>query len=107
VTPLRVALPPDRAEKLAGVRARRIALAVGRVDPGALLQANAVLDAAFDAPHLWAKFGEAGRAIRAALDRVPGDRVLLVGDTELERGWCAAGRLAGYLTADRYFGAGA
>lgn len=41
--------------------------------------------------------------LRLALKHVPGDRVLLIGDTGLEREWCAAGRLAGYLTADRYF----
>jgi hypothetical protein len=48
---------------------------------------------------------EQGAAIRAALGSVPGDRVILVGDMALERDWCAAGRLAGYLTADRFFGA--
>jgi hypothetical protein len=30
--------------------------------------------------------------------------VLLVGDHGLERHWCAAGRLASYLPAERYFG---
>ncbi len=30
--------------------------------------------------------------------------VMLIGDTPLEREWCEAGRLAGYLAADRYFG---
>ena len=106
VTAARVVLPEERMAKLAGVKAGRIALAVGRVDAAALMQANAVLDAAFDAPEVWAGFGAAGRSIRAALDKVPGDRVLLVGDTDFERDWCAAGRLAGYLTAERYFGRG-
>jgi len=107
VTPVRLSLPQVQAMKLESVTAGRIALAVGRVDPGALMQANPVLDEAFDAPQVWAKFGEAGRAIRAALGKTPGDRVLLVGDTPFEQDWCAAGRLAGYLTAERYFGAGA
>jgi hypothetical protein len=44
-------------------------------------------------------------AIRAALGPVPGDRVILVGETALEREWCAAGRLAGWIPAERYFGA--
>ena len=39
--------------------------------------------------------------------RVPGDGVILVGETALEREWCAAGRLAGWIPAARYFGAGA
>jgi hypothetical protein len=29
---------------------------------------------------------------------------VLVGDMALERDWCAAGRLAGYVSAERYFG---
>ncbi len=106
VTALRVAMPEARALKLADVQASRIALAVGRVNAGALMRANVVLDGAFEAPGVWDAFGAAGRAIRHALGRVPGDRVLLVGDTDFERDWCAAGRLAGYLTAERYFGLG-
>jgi hypothetical protein len=43
----------------------------------------------------------------AALGRVPGDGVILVGETALEREWCAAGLLAGWIPAARYFGAGA
>ena len=37
------------------------------------------------------------------LTGIPGDRVILIGDHGLEREWCAAGRLAAYLPADRYF----
>ncbi|NRB00636.1 MAG: hypothetical protein HRU32_12580, partial [Rhodobacteraceae bacterium] len=36
---------------------------------------------------------------------LPGDRVVLIGDTAFEREWCAAGRLAGYISGDSYFGA--
>lgn len=106
VTPGRSAMPEARASKLADVQAGRIALAVGRVDTGALMQTNAVLDAACAAPGVWDGFGAAGRVVREALGRVPGDRILLVGDMDFERDWCAAGRLAGYLTAERYFGLG-
>ena len=100
-------VPRDRAEKLMDlVDVRRIGLALGRLDAGALGQANPdVLDAAYPAPGPWAKFGEAARILRVAMGRISGDRVLLVGDTTLERDWCAAGRLAGFLTAERYFGA--
>ena len=45
--------------------------------------------------------------VRAALGKLPSDQVILVGDLGLERDWCAAGRLAGYLPAERYFAAGA
>ena len=107
VTVQQMVLPVYRAEKLADLRdVERIGLAVGRLDTGALMLANAaVLDAAFAAPGAWATFGEAGRVLRIVLGRISGDRVLLVGDTTLERDWCAAGRLAGFLTAERYFGA--
>jgi hypothetical protein len=37
--------------------------------------------------------------------RLPADRVLLIGDTSLEREWVGAARLAGYLPAERYFAA--
>jgi hypothetical protein len=37
--------------------------------------------------------------------RHPADRVLVIGDTALEAGWAGAARMAGYLQADRYFGA--
>lgn len=105
VTPVQVRMPQDRAKKLGLVRADRIGLAQGRIVPEMLGRLNPELDRAFDAPDLLARFSDAGRHLRAILDRVPGDRVILVGDMELEREWCAAGRLAGYLPAARYFGA--
>jgi hypothetical protein len=51
-----------------------------------------------------AGFGEVRAVLRDALGKLPSDQVLLVGDPGLERDWCAAGRLAGYLPAERYFG---
>ncbi len=66
--------------------------------------ANPVLDGAHPAPYALAGFGEMRERVRAALGRVPSDQVILVGDLGLERDWCAAGRLAGYVTAERYFG---
>jgi hypothetical protein len=102
----RLVMPEDRATKLAAVRAAgRIALVVRPLAVSAVLVANeGVLDEAFAAPFALAGFGEVRDALRAALGRVPGDRVVLVGDMALERDWCAAGRLAGYVSAERYFG---
>lgn len=40
---------------------------------------------------------------RAALPHIPGDRVILIARTALERAGCAAGWLAACLPADRYF----
>lgn len=97
-------LPPDRAARLAIIRnARRIALAQG-VAAEVILNVNAAfLEAAHPAPRPFASFAEARTVLRDALPHIPGDRVILIGDTALEAEWCAAGRLAAYLPADRFF----
>lgn len=107
VLPGQLRLPVERDAKLAAVfGAARVALAVAPIAAEALVAANpARLDAGFAAPFALAKFAEAAAVIRAALGRMPGDRVLLVGDMVLERDWVVAGRLAGYLPAERYFAA--
>lgn len=104
VTLVRPAMPLERAEKLVEVAARRLALAVVPLSPEMVEAANPVLDGAWPAPYALAGFGEMRERVRAALGRVPSDQVILVGDLGLERDWCAAGRLAGYLPAERYFG---
>jgi hypothetical protein len=99
-------LPTDRADRLrALVACGRHALATAPLAPQVLLAAaGGLIDAAGPAPHHLAGFGTARRAIRLALGKVPGDRVLLVGEGALEQDWCAAGGLAGWVPADRYFG---
>jgi hypothetical protein len=103
VRPLSPAIPQVRAEKLAAIAgAGRIGLAVAPLAASAL-SVTAVLDAAHPAPHVLLPFPAMAAAIRDILGKTPGDRVVLVGDAPLERDWCAAGRLAAYLPADRYF----
>jgi hypothetical protein len=105
VSVLKPAMPEARALKLTEVQGGRLALAVAPLTPGMVEAANPlVLDGAHLAPFALAGFGEVRAALRGALGKVPSDRVLLVGDMALERDWCAAGRLAGYLPAERYFG---
>lgn len=98
-------LPADRAEKLAAlIECGRLAVVSPPLAPEvALRAAQAVLQAAFAAPTGWASFSETAAMLRLAKAGLPGDRILLVGDTALEQGWCAAGRLAGYVPAARYF----
>lgn len=98
-------LPADRAAKLAAlIGCGRIALAQAPLEPAQVMAAApGQIDATHAAPHALAAFGEARRLLRAALGAIPGDRVILVGDMALEREWSAAGRLAGYLPAERYF----
>ena len=104
VTALRPAVDAARAARLADIRAcQRIGLAVAPLQAPALLQANPALDDAHTAPHALARYRDIASALRSALGKLPSDRVVLVGDTALEREWCAAGRLAAYLPAERYF----
>ncbi len=100
---LRPAMPEARAAKLAAVDAgagvwrwRRWSRGDGRGEPGA----GGLLAGPLCAGALGRGAGVvAGRAGHGAAGPV-----LLVGDHALEAEWCAAGRLAGYLPADRYFG---
>lgn len=98
------AMPEARAMKLAEVQCGRLALAVVPLSAGMVEAVNPVLDGAWPAPYALAGFGEVRKLLRSVLGKVPSDQVILVGDLGLERDWCAAGRLAGYLPAERYFG---
>ena len=99
------ALPQDRAEKLAAmVNCGRLAVVSAPIGIDVALQATSgLIDAAHPAPAALASFSMAKQLLQDAKAGLPGDRVLLVGDMALEQGWCAAGRLAGYVSAERYF----
>lgn len=64
------------------------------------------IDAAARAPGLADGWGATRTALLGLLAevRAPADRVLVIGETALERDWTAAARLAGFLPAERYFG---
>ncbi len=102
------ALPQDRANKLlALVNCGRLAAVSAPLQPDVVLQAaQGLIEAARVAPGALASFAEAKAMIQAAKAGLPGDRVLLVGDLTLEQDWCAAGRLAGYVAAAKYFAVG-
>ncbi|MFN5996865.1 MAG: hypothetical protein ACK47C_14170 [Paracoccaceae bacterium] len=104
VSVVRPAMPLERAVKLAEVQCGRLALVIAPLTPGMVAAANPVLDGVHPAPYALAGFSEVRAVLRQVLGRVPSDQVVLVGDLGLERDWCAAGRLAGYLPAERYFG---
>ncbi len=69
------------------------------------MQANPYISNALMAPDILSGWGETARLIDTARkqQKLPADAVLLVGDAALEQEWAAAGRLAGYVAADRYF----
>ena len=98
-------LPADRAEKLAAlVECGRLAAVSAPLMPEVALQAaQGLVQAAFQAPGALASFSQTAAMLRLATAGLPGDRILLVGDMALVHGWCAAGRLAGYVPAERYF----
>lgn len=104
------ALEAARAERLAAQRnvGRRLA-AQPPLDPLAALQGLAgqgiAFDAAARAPGIALSFPALRQSLREMLGGLPAGQVLLVGDTALERDWTAAGRLAGYLPAERFFAA--
>jgi hypothetical protein len=101
-------VPADRAERLAALKScGRLALVHLPLSAEEFAAANPAFDAAARAP----LFTDGWAAMRAAVQRLtaerglPGDRVVLIGETAFEREWSRAGRLAGYIPADRYFGA--
>ncbi len=101
-------LAADRAEKLDRLSGcARVALVHRPFTPEDILRANApLLDEALAAPGFTAKWSELRQRmlLGTLAAKAPADGVLLVGDTAFERDWSEAGRLAGYLTADQYFG---
>lgn len=97
-------IPQPEAAKLAAVQAHRIGLATAPL-PASALALNPGLDAAHPAPYALARPRDIRADLRAAMGRLPSDRVVLVGLGALERDWCAAGRLAAFVPADHYFSA--
>ena len=102
------ALPQDRAAKLAALlNCGRLAVVSAPLRTETALQAAAgLLEAAYPAPAAFASFPLTAALLQTARAGVPGDRVLLIGDTAQEQSWSAAGRLAGYVSAERFFAAG-
>lgn len=110
LAPARVALPSGPAERLAALdgAADRLAAVYAPAHPGAILSANAgVLDHTAAAPRFTESWSAMRDRVRDLLrDRgLPPDGVVLVSATAIEREWCAAGKLAGIIPADRFFAA--
>lgn len=104
----RVSAPVGRATKLRALRdCGRLAAIHLPLDPSRVITANpGVLDLADRAPTLFDSWSTT-RARLLGLARahgVPGDGILVIGETALEREWCATARMAGFLHAERYFG---
>ena len=101
-------IPQARVAKLEAVKdAGRLALVHLPHDPAQIAAAEEVIDAATRAPDLrmpWSGLrAHLGDFVRSR--KLVGDQVVIVGDTILEAEWTAAARAAGYVSAERYFGA--
>ncbi len=108
VVPQTQAPAQDRAEKLAAIRqcGRLAFVAPASALPRFAAQNADLFDAIKPAPTLLDTWPEL-RAKVASLttDRgLPADGVVVIGQTALDREWLLAGRLGGYIPADRYFG---
>lgn len=99
-------LPAGRANRLTSILAGRVGLANPPLAPAALAAAcGQALHRVHAAPAPLAPWAAARTAIDAARQDAgwPADAVILVGAHDLERDWCAAGRLAAFVPAERYF----
>lgn len=97
--------PATRLRGLSGVADRLAAIHLP-ADPAAVLAANpGLLDAATAAPGFTENWPSMRDRIRAGLraNGLPPDGTVLIPATAVEREWCAAGKLAGIIPADRFF----
>ncbi|MFV0383270.1 hypothetical protein [Paracoccus sp. (in: a-proteobacteria)] len=98
-------LPADCRDKLAGLAAERhLGTAPGLDDAALARQIGA--DSVLHLP----RFGQSWAAMRDQMKlwlhdrRLPGDAVLMIGETDHEREAMTAGGLAGFVSGNRYFG---
>ncbi len=104
ILPGQVQMPENRAQTLAALRAcGRLALVQPPLQADIVTVVNPEIDAARAAPLFTHGWGETRARIADVLGKVPRDAVLVIGETGLEREWSEAGRLAGFLPADRFF----
>ncbi|MEM6385128.1 MAG: hypothetical protein AAF718_02715 [Pseudomonadota bacterium] len=97
-------MPSDRAAHLAALRhVEALALVHAPLDPDRVLEAHPLFTRAGTAPGFMANWGEVRDKVLEVKGVLPADGVVVIGETWLERDWCAAARLAGYLSAERYF----
>ena len=95
-------LDADRRAKLEAMqRCDRRAILVAPLRVGDI--DDPVFEGIYPAPHIHASWPEAAQSIAAAHSGQRAASVVLIGDTSVERDWSMAGRLAGYVPADRFF----
>ena len=99
-------MPGAEAEVLARVKAaQKLTLVHAPKDPGAVLQANPVLDAADAAPKFTDSWSQMRERVQGFIRErgLPGRQVLIIGDAPLEEEWSTAAQACGYLRSAEYF----
>ncbi len=101
-------LPPAQREKLTAVKGiATLVAAQPPLDPAAvartLSDARIAPDACACAPTLTQGWTATRRTLAALIGARPSARVLVIGETALERDWVAAARCAAFLPAARFF----
>lgn len=95
---------PDRQAALSQIRhADRLALVHPPHEPDVIATRNPELAQVGAAPGISANWPDIRARVLDLKGKLPADGVVVIGETWLERDWCEAARLAGYLPADRYF----
>ncbi len=105
VLPKDEVMPEDRILKLEAVG--NITRLAALHSPLKSLPETAPLMGSFTAPNSSHTWGETRQIILSQIHRraLPRDGVVVIGDTSHERAWSEAARLAGYVSAERFFGA--
>ena len=107
VGPRLIKIPEPQAAKLAEIRrCGRLAMLHAPINLSEFNRLNPIVDVAHQAPTLLDSWGDV-RGKMQALTReggVPGDGVVVIGDTALEAEWAEAGRLGGFLPSKALFG---
>lgn len=111
VFPKNAKLPEDRALKLGNVKnTSRLAALHAPLTARSVLNAlpeggQPLFEASFTAPNFSHTWGETRAIILDQIHsmKLPRDGVVVVGDTSQEQAWTEAARLAGYVSADRFF----
>lgn len=98
-------MPDRRSDALQGLkRCEPVALVHLPLNPADVAEANPVLARVGTAPTLFDGWGEIRARVSEILGPLPRDGVLVIGETGLEREWSVAGKLAGFLPSERFFG---
>ncbi|MBL4806356.1 MAG: hypothetical protein JKY31_03605, partial [Rhodobacteraceae bacterium] len=104
-------IPDDRLQQLNNVQdCARLAATLQPLSPEAFMAAlpndpAPLFNQIFAAPNFTSTWSQTRETLLTGLraDKLPRNGVVVIGDTTQERAWSEAARLAGYLSADRFF----